>query len=415
MPQMKGNAATASGKTILLIISGGIAAYKSIELIRRGRETGLRIMPVLTKAGAQFVTPLTVSAISGEKVYQDLFSLTDETEMGHIELSRKADLVVAAPASADLLAKLAHGLADDLASTLLLATDKDVLVAPSMNVRMWEHPATVSNMRTLAERGILFVGPNEGDMACGEYGFGRMAEPQDVLDAIAAYFNVETSAPLRGRRALVTSGPTFEPLDPVRFIGNRSSGRQGHAVAEALAAAGAEVSLITGPTALQDPKGITTHHIETAEEMLAACRNTLPVDIAVFAAAVADWRPKRPAKQKIKKGNGGLGGLKMTENPDICATISHLNSGRPQLVIGFAAETENVLESARAKRQKKGCDWIVANDVSAGSGTFGGKDNQVHFIREGREDSWPKMTKGEVARRLAEEIVSAFRDGGLGQ
>ena len=398
-----------SGKNILLIITGGIAAYKSLDVIRRLRDEGAEVRCVLTKAGAAFVTPLSVAALSGNKVYGDLFSLTDETEMGHIQLSRAADLLVIAPATADCLAKLANGLADDLASTLLLATDKAVLAAPAMNLRMWQHAATTANIACLEARGVGFIGPNEGEMACGEFGPGRMAEPAEIVAAIGRALG--GAAPLSGRRALVTSGPTHEPIDPVRYIANRSSGRQGHAIAAALVGLGAETILITGPTALPDPAGATVVHVETAEEMFAACEEALPVDVAVCAAAVADWRAATAATQKIKKGNGDPPTLKMVQNPDILQSLSARQEGRPGLVIGFAAETEAVVEQARQKRAKKGCDWILANDVSRECGTFGGADNSVHLIRADKDEAWPRMSKLEIARRLAEEIASSLAQG----
>jgi phosphopantothenoylcysteine decarboxylase/phosphopantothenate--cysteine ligase len=393
-------------KSVLLIVTGGIAAYKALELIRRLRERGVAVTPVLTKAGASFVTPLSLSAIAGQRVFQDLFSLTDESEMGHIRLSRAADLVVVAPASADMLAKLTGGLADDLASTLLLATDKPVMIAPSMNVRMWQHPATRANVETLRSRGVLFVGPGEGDMACGEYGPGRMAEPDEILAAIEGYF--ARGDRLSGRHALVTSGPTHEPIDPVRFIANRSSGKQGHAIAEALAALGARTTLVSGPTDLPDPAGIEVRHVETAEEMLQACREALPADVAICSAAVADWRVKAAAAQKLKKDDGNTPSLEMTRNPDILAILSEKGEKRPRLVVGFAAETENLIENAHAKLLKKGCDWILANDVSAGSGTFGGDRNRIHLVRGDAVESWPEMSKPEVARRLADQVAETL-------
>jgi phosphopantothenoylcysteine decarboxylase/phosphopantothenate--cysteine ligase len=396
------------GKRILLVVAGGIAAYKSLELVRRLREQGASVRAVLTKAGAEFVTPLSLAALTGDKVYGELFDLTDEAEMGHIQLSRDADLLVVAPATADIMAKLATGRADDLASTALLATDKPVLMAPAMNVRMWEHPATRENLATLRRRGTRFVGPDEGDMACGEYGYGRMAEPGEILEAIAAH--LRAAVRLAGRRALVTSGPTFEPLDPVRFLGNRSSGKQGHAIAEALAAAGAETTLVTGPVALPDPAGVRTVHVETAEQMLAACRDALPADVAVCAAAVADWRPASMADQKLKKGAGAAPEVELVPNPDILAELSRPGPHRPALVVGFAAETERVVEHARAKLAKKGCDWILANDVSPATGTFGGAETTIHLIdgsAPGAGDAaWPRLTKREVGVRLAERIAA---------
>jgi len=391
-----------AGKRILLVISGGIAAYKSLELIRRVRERGGEVRCILTRAGTEFVTPLSVAALSEHKVYGDLFSLTDEAEMGHIRLSREADLVVVAPASADLMAKMATGRADDLASTALLATDKRVLIAPAMNVRMWEHPATQANLATLRGHGVLTVGPNAGDMACGEYGPGRMAEPAEILAAIESFFS--TGARLSGRRALVTSGPTYEAIDPVRYLANRSSGRQGHAIAQALSRLGAETTLVTGPTRLADPAGVDVVHIESAEEMLSACRTALPVDVAVCAAAVADWRVAKTAVQKLKK-NGATPKLSLTANPDILASLAAAGNSRPHLVIGFAAETENLIAHAAAKLKSKGCDWIVANDVSPGTGTFGGEENSVHVIDAGGVDSWPRLSKDDVAARLAARIA----------
>lgn len=397
-----------AGKRILLIVSGGIAAYKSLELVRRLRERGAAVRCVMTGSAEQFVTPLSLQALSEDKVYRDLFSLTDESEMGHINLSRQADLVVVAPATANILAKMAGGLADDLATTLLLATDKAVLAAPAMNVRMWTHAATQANLDILTQRGVRFVGPNEGDMACGEYGPGRMAEPLEIVAAIETYFG--KSAPLAGLRALVTSGPTYEAIDPVRFIGNRSSGKQGHAIAAALARAGAAVTLVSGPVALADPAGVKVVRIESAREMLAACESALPADIAVFAAAVADWRVEEVAAQKIKKpaGGGASPTLSFAENPDILATIAGLKQGRPALVVGFAAETEKVAAHAAAKRARKGCDWILANDVSAGTGTFGGDANTIHLVTESGTEDWPRLTKQQVAERLAARIGDHF-------
>lgn len=392
-----------SGRRILLVVAGGIAAYKTLELVRRLRERGASVRAVLTRAGAEFVTPLSLASLTGDKVYRELFDLTDEAEMGHIQLSRDADLVVVAPATADIMAKLATGRADDLASTALLATDKPVLMAPAMNVRMWEHPATQSNLETLKRRSTRFVGPNQGDMACGEYGYGRMAEPAEILAAIETQFRA--AGRLSGRRALVTSGPTFEALDPVRFLGNRSSGRQGHAVAAALAAAGAETTLVTGPVALPDPAGVTTLHVESAEEMLAACREALPVEIAVCAAAVADWRPAQTAEQKMKKGTDSRAPeLALLPNPDILATLSQPGPQRPRLVVGFAAETENLVEHARRKLASKGCDWILANDVSPASGTFGGDETTIHLVDAAGVESWPRLRKQAVAERLASRI-----------
>jgi phosphopantothenoylcysteine decarboxylase/phosphopantothenate--cysteine ligase len=395
-----------AGKRILLIISGGIAAYKALELIRRLRERGAGVRCILTAGGAQFVTALSLAALSEDRVYTELFSLTDESEMGHIRLSREADLVVVAPASADILAKMAHGQADDLATTALLATDKPVLVAPAMNTMMWEHAATRANLALLESRGVLRVGPGSGDLACGEVGAGRMAEAMEILAAIESFF--AAGAALAGLRALVTSGPTWEPIDPVRFIGNRSSGRQGHAIAAALARSGAATVLVSGPTAEPDPAGVEVRRVETAAEMLEACRAALPVDMAVCAAAVSDWRVARPAAQKLKK-NGGAPKIELAANPDILATLSAPGNTRPRLVVGFAAETENVLANATKKRARKGCDWILANDVSAGTGTFGGADNTVHLITAEGSEAWPTLSKPAVAERLAERIAVWFK------
>jgi phosphopantothenoylcysteine decarboxylase/phosphopantothenate--cysteine ligase len=395
-----------AGKRILLIISGGIAAYKCLELIRRLREQGAAVRCILTKAAEQFVTPLSVAALSEDKVYRDLFSLTDEAEMGHIQLSRDADLLVVAPASADILARMATGRADDLATTALLATDKPVLVAPAMNVRMWEHPATRANLALLAERGVMTVGPNEGDMACGEYGLGRLAEPEEILAAIDAFFG--TAAPLSGRRALVTSGPTLEAIDPVRFLANRSSGRQGHAIALALSRLGAETTLVSGPTRLADPPGVTVVPVESAEEMLSACQAALPVDVAVCAAAVSDWRVKKQSGQKLKKNGGAPPKIELAVNPDILASLSAAGNRRPHLVVGFAAETEKVVQHAKTKLKAKGCDWILANDVSPGTGTFGGPENLIHLIDGRGVEDWPRMTKQEVAERLARRVAEAL-------
>ncbi len=395
-----------AGRRILLIIGGGIAAYKCLELIRRLRQRGAAVTPVMTRAAEEFVTPLSVAALAGQKVYQHLFSLTDEAEMGHIELSRAADLVVVAPATADLMAKMAGGHADDLASTLLMATDKRVLIAPSMNVRMWTHAATRRNLATLAGDGILSVGPNDGDMACGEYGPGRMAEPMEIVAAIEAAL---AEGPLSGRHVIVTSGPTHEPIDPVRYIANRSSGAQGTALAAALAGLGAAVTFVTGPATAPRPGGVTVIEVETAREMLAAVEAALPADAAIFAAAVADWHVTSGATQKIKKRPGdGPPALALAENPDILRTVAAMGQGRPTLVVGFAAETENVLANARAKRQRKGCDWIVANDVSAAGGAMGGADNAVTLITGDGEEAWERLPKTEVARRLAARIAAAL-------
>ncbi|MEM9435533.1 MAG: bifunctional phosphopantothenoylcysteine decarboxylase/phosphopantothenate--cysteine ligase CoaBC [Pseudomonadota bacterium] len=395
-----------SARRILLIISGGIAAYKALDLIRRLRERGASVTPVLTRAAEEFVTPLSVSALAGEKVYRDLFDLTDEAEMGHIELSRSADLVVVAPASADLMAKMANGLAGDLASTLLLATDTPVLVAPSMNVRMWDHAATQRNLATLKADGVSFVGPNEGDMACGEYGPGRMAEPMEIVAAVEAHF---ASGPLSGKHLLITSGPTHEPIDPVRYIANRSSGAQGTALAEACLKLGARVTFVTGPATVEPPAGAEVVKVETAKEMLRAVEAALPADAAVFAAAVADWHVEGAAQQKLKKTKDGMPALSFAENPDILASVSAMQAGRPGLVVGFAAETEKVVEHATAKRLRKGCDWILANDVSPETGIMGGTENAVTLITGDGAEPWPRMAKGQVAERLAARIADALK------
>ena len=399
-----------SNKRILLIISGGIAAYKSLDLIRRLRERGYRVRCVLTARGAEFVTPLSLSALSEDKVYGDLFSLTDEAEMGHIQLSRDADLLLVVPATANIMAKMASGIADDLATTALLATDKPVMVAPAMNVRMWEHAATQANLETLAARGVLQVGPVEGPMACGEFGEGRMADVDEIVAAVEGFFGGGGRVlPLLGRRALVTSGPTHEPIDPVRYIANHSSGKQGHAVAVALAALGAETTLVSGPVSLPDPQGLETIHVTSALEMMQACEATLPVDIAVCAAAVADWRVADLADQKIKKTGSSPSSLSLTENPDILATLARRDDNkRPSLVVGFAAETENVVANAVEKRERKGCDWILANDVSAESGTFGGDDNALHLVQATGVEKWDRMSKTAAARQLAGRVAEYF-------
>ena len=396
------------GRRILLIISGGIAAYKSLELIRRLRERGAAVRCVMTEAARQFVTPLSVASLSEDKVYGELWSLTDESEMGHIQLSRSADLVVVAPASADILAKMAAGLAGDLASTLLLATDKPVLVAPAMNVRMWQHAATVANMALLAARGIHVVGPDEGAMACNEFGPGRLAEPPAILAAIEAL--LEPARPLAGRHALITSGPTHEPIDPVRYIANRSSGRQGHAIAAALAELGARVTLVSGPVSVPDPIGVAVKRVESAQQMLDACQAALPADVAVFAAAVADWHVASAAAGKIKKVPGAAPpALELVANPDILATIAQPGPQRPRLVIGFAAETDDLMANAQAKRARKNADWIVANDVSPDTGIMGGEENAVHLITDNGVEDWPRLAKQEVARRLSTRIATALR------
>jgi phosphopantothenoylcysteine decarboxylase/phosphopantothenate--cysteine ligase len=392
-----------AGKRVLLIIGGGIAAYKVLELIRRLTEAGVAVTPVMTRAAVEFVTPLSVAALARAKVHTDLFDLTDEAEMGHIQLSRVADLIVVAPATADLLARMAQGRADDLASTLLLATDTRVLAAPAMNVRMWTHPATARNLATLRGDGVQFVGPNEGDMACGEYGPGRMAEPAEILAATAAALG---TGPLAGRHVLITSGPTQEPIDPVRYIANRSSGAQGTAIARALAALGARVTFVTGPASVPPPDGVQVVRVEKATQMLAAVQAALPADAGVFAAAVADWRVASYSEGKTKK-TGAPPALDLVENPDILATVC-ASPQRPPLVIGFAAETDDVVARATEKRRRKGCDWIVANDVRPETGIMGGAENAVTLITETGAESWPRMGKDEVARRLAQKMAEAL-------
>ena len=405
------------GKRVLLIVGGGIAAYKVLDLVRRLRERGVSVRTVLTQAGAQFVTPLSLASLSGNPVHTDLFSLTDEAQMGHIELSRSADLVVVAPATADLLAKAANGLANDLASTLLLATDKRVLMVPAMNVRMWQHPATQRNVAQLQRDGILFVGPDDGAMACGEFGPGRMSEVLDIVVAIDAAFRMQARAQqqqapgiLAGKRVIITSGPTYEPIDPVRYIANRSSGKQGHAIAEAAARAGADVLLVCGPVAIPDPVGVTCVHVESAREMLGAVEAGLPADIYIGAAAVADWRVGTAVVEKLKKGASGPPSLGLVENPDILATIS-THQKRPVLVVGFAAETQTVVEHAQAKLKKKKCDLIIANDVSAQSGVLGGDENTVHLVSKSGVDHWPRMAKTAVAQRLVEHLAKLLKEG----
>jgi len=406
------------GKRILLVVSGGIAAYKTPELVRRLKESGAAVRCVLTAGGAEFVTPLALAAVSEGKVYQALFSLTDENEMGHIRLSREADVVLVAPATANILAKMVYGLADDLATTALLATDKPILAAPAMNVRMWDNPATQHNIKTLTERGVGFIGPEEGDMACGEWGMGRMSEPDRIVAAVDAFFRqgraagavrAAAGAPLSGTKALVTSGPTFEAIDPVRYIANRSSGKQGHAIAGALARLGSQTTLVSGPSRQPDPPGVRVVRVESARDMLTACQRALPVDVAVCAAAVADWRAETVAKQKIKKtGAAGAPSLKLVENPDVLATLSAPGNLRPRLVIGFAAETEDVVAGAVAKRTAKGCDWMVANDVSPATGIMEGDSNTVHLITAGGVEDWPPLAKTAVAERLAARVAEAL-------
>jgi phosphopantothenoylcysteine decarboxylase / phosphopantothenate---cysteine ligase len=397
------------GKRILLIIAGGIAAYKSLELIRRLRDRGVAVRCVMTRAAAEFVTPLSVASLSEDKVYSDLFSLTDESEMGHIRLSREADLLVVAPATADLMARMVAGMADDLAAATLLASDKPVLVAPAMNLMMWAHPATQANLATLAARGVRRVGPNSGYLADGEVGPGRMAEPLEIITAIEQCLSADQR--LAGRRALVTSGPTREAIDPVRYLSNHSSGKQGHAIAAALAALGAETILVSGPTQEPTPAGVKLVAVESAADMLAATEANLPVDVAVMAAAVSDWRVESAAPQKLKKDGSGPPVLRLTENPDILATVAHRGNDRPALVIGFAAETENLVANATAKRLKKGCDWILANDVSLGTDTFGGDRNTIHLVDANGVEDWQVMTKREVAARLADRIAITLASG----
>ena len=391
------------GKRVLLIIGGGIAAYRSLELIRRLRERGCFVSTCLTKSGREFVTPLSVSALSEQKVHLDLFDLTQESEMGHIELSRSVDLIIVAPGTADIMSKMANGAANDLASTLLLATDKQILVAPAMNVRMWNHPSTRRNHDTLVADGVKFIGPNEGKMACGDYGPGRMSEPDEIADKAESILR---QGPLNSVRAIITSGPTYEAIDPVRFIGNRSSGAQGSAIASALARLGADVTFITGPSTVNYPDGVKIVKVETADEMFSAVNEALPAEVAIFVAAVSDWKIENVQRQKIKKSSGQKApSLVLAENKDILSYVSNLKQDRPKLVIGFAAESENILENASTKRGKKGCDWIVANDVSLGSGVMGGKSNKVSLISETNTENWPDMSKENVAERLVEKIL----------
>jgi phosphopantothenoylcysteine decarboxylase / phosphopantothenate---cysteine ligase len=396
--------------SILLVISGGIAAYKSLDLIRRLGERGMSVRAVMTPAAAEFVTPLAVGALTGGKVFTDLFSRDDEFDIGHIRLAREADLIVVAPATADLLARMAAGHADDLATAVLLATDRPVLVAPAMNPHMWSHPATRRNVERLRADGIRFVGPNDGEMAeKGEAGLGRMAEPLEIVAAVEAILRPR-GRPLVGHHVLVTSGPTHEPIDPVRYIANRSSGKQGHAIAAAAAAAGAKVTLVSGPVAIPDPAGVTTIHVETARQMLETVESVLPADVAVMAAAVADWRAAKSAKGKLKKdGSGKVAPLALIENPDILATVGRHHTLRPALVIGFAAETADLEKNAAAKLEAKGADWILANDVSPGTGIMGGDENEIHLVSASGVESWPKMAKAEVAAKLVERIAEALR------
>jgi phosphopantothenoylcysteine decarboxylase / phosphopantothenate---cysteine ligase len=397
------------GARVVLIIGGGIAAYKSLDLIRRLQERGARVRCILTAAAQHFVTALAAGALSGERAYTDLFDATSEFDVGHIRLARDTDLIVVAPATADLIAKMAHGHADDLAAAVLLATDKPILLAPAMNPHMWAAKPTQRNLAQLERDGVHVVGPNAGEMAeRGEAGIGRMAEPVEIAAAAAALIGGDK--PLAGKRVLVTSGPTAEPIDPVRFIANRSSGKQGHAIAAAAAAAGAEVVLISGPVNVPDPPGVSVVRVETAQQMLAAVERALPVDAAVFAAAVADWRPRRVSASKLKKQRGEVPTLELMENPDILATIAHRTSGRPQLVIGFAAETDDVLANAQAKLAKKGCDWVLANDVSPGSGVMGGDTNAVSLVSAAGVEAWPPQSKDDVARALVHCIAAALAE-----
>jgi phosphopantothenoylcysteine decarboxylase / phosphopantothenate---cysteine ligase len=398
-----------TGKTaarhVLLIIGGGIAAYKSLDLIRRLKERGAAVRCILTKAATEFITPLSAGAISGGPVFTDLFDPQSEFDVGHIRLARECDVVVVAPATADLMAKMAGGHADDLATAVLLATDKTILLAPAMNPRMWDHAATRRNVAQLVADGVTLVGPNEGEMAeRGEQGVGRMAEP---LEIVAAIRGLQSAGPLAGKRIIVTSGPTHEPIDPVRYIANRSSGKQGHAIAAAAAAAGADVILVSGPVALSDPAGVTMHKVETARDMLNAVEAALPADAAIFAAAVADWRVAEPKAQKIKK-SGKTPPLALAENPDILATLARRKTRRPTLVVGFAAETENLVANAKRKLRSKGCDWIVANDVSPATGILGGDRNTVHFVTAADVESWPPQSKDQVAKNLVARIAAAL-------
>ncbi|MCX7351046.1 MAG: bifunctional phosphopantothenoylcysteine decarboxylase/phosphopantothenate--cysteine ligase CoaBC [Alphaproteobacteria bacterium] len=392
-----------AGKSVLLIVGGGIAAYKVHELVRLLKTRGATVHIILTRAAEQFVTPLSLASLSGEKVYTSLFSLTDEVEMGHIQLSRAADLLVVAPATADLIAKMANGLADDLASTALLATDKRILVAPAMNVRMWRHPATMRNIETLQRDGVTLAGPNDGEMACGEFGPGRMAEPNEILTAIVDMLKPKAQ-PLAGRKVVITAGPTREPIDPVRFISNHSSGKQGYAIARAAVELGAETVLVSGPVSLPIPPGVQLMPVETAQEMLEICEAEMPADIAIFTAAVADWRVAAEAPEKIKKTGSGPPSLMLAENPDILATISR-SAKRPRIVVGFAAETEHVTEHAVQKLKRKGCDLIVANDVSRDAGVFGGDRNTIHLVSATGVEDWPQMSKDDVAQKLMERLA----------
>ncbi|PHS76848.1 MAG: bifunctional phosphopantothenoylcysteine decarboxylase/phosphopantothenate--cysteine ligase CoaBC [Rhodospirillaceae bacterium] len=396
-----------NAKRILLIVTGGIAAYKTPDLVRQLTKAGADVRCVLSSAGAEFVTPLTLQSLSGNTVYTDLFSLTDENEMGHIELSRQADVILVAPATANTLAKMAHGLADDLPSTVLLASNKPVLVVPAMNVEMWDNAATQDNIKTLQERGVTLIGPNEGELACGEWGQGRMSDVDDIVNAVIHHFNM--TAPLKGKHAIVTSGPTFEPIDPVRYIANRSSGKQGHAIARALRSLGCRVTLVSGPVALAEPKGVDVISVQSGEDMYQAVKAAGPADIAVCAAAVADWRVQETASQKLKKQSGQTTStLNLVQNTDILQALSQAGPDRPTLVVGFAAETQNVVDNARKKLASKGCDWILANDVSAGTNTFGGDHNTIHLVTRSGVEDWKPQSKTDVAEQLAKQVVDFF-------
>lgn len=396
-------------KKILLIIGGGIAAYKCLDLIRRLKERGVKVQAILTKAGEQFVTPLSVSSLTENKVYQDLFSLTDEAEMGHIRLSRENDLILVAPATANLMAKMAVGIADNLATTTLLATNKSVMIAPTMNSQMWGHPATQSNLNVLKERGVLVIPPADGDLACGEVGTGRLAEVQTIIEHVEGFFlNKTDSSSLKNKNIIITAGPTYEAIDPVRYIANHSSGKQGYAIATALQKTGAKVTLISGPTKLEPPRDVKVINVISASQMYDAVEKSLPADVVICVAAVADWRIDQIASQKIKKEKGSLPTLNLVENPDILKVVSNHKSKRPKLVVGFAAESEKIIEHAKNKLEKKGCDWIVANDISGD--VMGGDNNQVYFITHKETTQWPKQTKAGVAKALTTEIEAFFKD-----
>jgi phosphopantothenoylcysteine decarboxylase/phosphopantothenate--cysteine ligase len=394
------------GKRILLIVSGGIAAVKCPDLIHRLSAQDITTRCILTSNGAEFVTSLSLAAFSGDKVFDDLFSLTDESQIGHIELSRGADLILVVPATAHILARMASGLADDLATTVLLATNKPVMVAPAMNVRMWEHAATVQNLDILKQRGVMVIGPEEGEMACGEFGFGRMSEPEIIVKEINKYFF--QSNRLSNKRALVTSGPTLETIDPARYISSRSSGKQGHSIANALARLGAQTTLVSGPSNEPDPSGVSVVHVKSARDMLEACKGAMPADIVVCAAAVSDWRASKPSQSKLKKNGAGHDVLELSLNPDILATLSRTTKKRPSLIVGFAAETEDIIANAIKKRKSKGCDWIIANDISNKTDTFGGEYNTINLITSDGVENWPKMSKSHLAEKLALHIADAL-------